>query len=156
VFKEWTAGDPANLPLVSGLAFSDIRRFHKSAPVAATQPTVSQRYAQTQGSLKRPFEAVMQVLLLGKQVRGVLSNRQIKQILVDREIGLTLKVFKQMKTVVLGYHNYPLKFRMFTNILAYGKQWRSFPDFNRIDLNNVNRIVVNPVIQIPSEDHKEV
>jgi hypothetical protein len=89
-------------------------------------------------------------------VRGVLSNRQIKQILVDREIGLTLKVFKQMKTVVLGYHNYPLKFRMFTNILAYGKQWRSFPDFNRIDLNNVNRIVVNPVIQIPSEDHKEV
>ncbi|MBW2435745.1 MAG: FtsQ-type POTRA domain-containing protein [Desulfobacterales bacterium] len=156
VFKEWTAGDPANLPLVSGLAFSDIRRFHKSAPVAAPQPTVSQRYAQTQGSLKRPFEAVMQVLLLGKQVRGVLSNRQIKQILVDREIGLTLKVFKQMKTVVLGYHNYPLKFRMFTNILAYGKQWRSFPDFNRIDLNNVNRIVVNPVIQIPSEDHKEV
>lgn len=96
----------------------------------------------------------MQVLLMGKQVRGILSNRQIKQILVDREIGITLKVFKQMQTVVLGYHNYPLKFRMFTDILTYGKQQRSFPEFNRIDLNNVNRIVVNPVIQ--SGDHKEV
>jgi cell division protein FtsQ len=156
IFKEWTAGDPANLPLVSGLALSDIGRSHKPAPAAAQQPSVSQRYAQAQGSRKRPFEAVMQVLLMGKQARGVLSNRQIKQIRVDREIGLTLKVFKQMKTVVLGYHNYPLKFRMFTNILAYGKQRRSFPDFNRIDLNNVNRIVVNPVNQIPSGDHKEV
>lgn len=97
----------------------------------------------------------MQVLLMSKKVRGVLSNHQIKQILVDREIGLTLKVFKQMKTVVLGYHNYPLKFRMFTNILTYGRQRRNFPDFNRIDLNNVNRIVVNPVIQA-SGDHKEV
>ncbi len=156
VFKEWSAADPANLPLVSGLEFSDIRKIQKSGPVATQQPTVSQGYAQSQGSHNRPFEAVMQVLLMGKQARGVLLNRQIKQILVDREIGLTLKVFKQMKTVVLGYHNYPLKFRMFTNILAYGKKRRSFPDFNRIDLNNVNRIVVNPVIQIPSGDHKEV
>jgi hypothetical protein len=98
----------------------------------------------------------MQVLLMGKEARGVLSNRQIKQIRVDREIGLTLKVFKQMTTVVLGYHNYPLKFRMFTNILAYGKQRRSFPDFNRIDLNNVNRIVVDPVNQIPGGKNKEV
>lgn len=155
IFKDWAAGDPDNLPIVSGLEFSDIRRTNKSASVAAQLPTVSQRYAQSQGVRNRPFEAVMQVLLMSKKVRGVLSNHQIKQILVDREIGLTLKVFKQMKTVVLGYHNYPLKFRMFTNILTYGRQRRNFPDFNRIDLNNVNRIVVNPVIQA-SGDHKEV
>ena len=156
VFKEWTATDPVNLPLVSGLALSDISRGVKSAAVALQQPNAPLRHLQSKGSLNRPFEAVMQVLLMGKQVRGILSNRQIKQILVDREIGITLKVFKQMQTVVLGYHNYPLKFRMFTDILTYGKQKRSFPEFNRIDLNNVNRIVVNPVIQIPNGDHKEV
>jgi cell division protein FtsQ len=105
----------------------------------------------------RPFEAVMQVLMLGKQSRSILSNRNIKQIRVDREIGITLVAFKQMKTIVLGYHNYPLKFNMLKNILVYGRQKRSFPDFNRIDLNNVNRIVVNPVSKIPhGEDHKEV
>lgn len=156
VFKEWTTADPANLPLVSGLELSDISRGVKSAAVALQQPTTPLRPSQSKGSVNRPFEAVMQVLLMSKQVRGVLSNRQIKQILVDREIGITLKVFKQMQTVVLGYHNYPLKFRMFTDILTYGKQQRGFPEFNRIDLNNVNRIVVNPVIQIPSGDHKEV
>ena len=32
----------------------------------------------------------------------------------------------------------------------------AFPEFDRIDLNNVNRIVVNPVSKIPSGDHKEV
>jgi cell division protein FtsQ len=156
VFKEWAAADPANLPLVSGLDLSDIQMTDEAVTAAMQQPAARQQLTQSKGSLNRPFEAVMQVLLMGKQVRGMLSNRQIKHILVDREIGITLKVFKRMKTVVLGYHNYPLKFRMFTNIMTYGKQRRSFPDFNRIDLNNVNRIVVNPVNQIPSGDHKEV
>jgi cell division protein FtsQ len=156
VFKEWAAGDPANLPLVRGLELSDIRRAGQSALTGIQQPADAQERLQSQGLLNRPFEAVMQVLLMGKQARGMLSNRQIKHILVDREIGITLKVFKQMKTVVLGYHNYPLKFRMFKNILNYGKKRRSFPDFNRIDLNNVNRIVVNPVMQAPGGDNKEV
>ena len=156
IFKEWTAADPANLPLVRGLALSDIGRAGQSEVAAIRQPKRSQEHLPSQGLLNRPFEAVMQVLLMGKQARGMLSNRQIKHILVDREIGITLKVFKQMKTVVLGYHNYPLKFRMFKNILNYGKKRRSFPDFNRIDLNNVNRIVVNPVMQAPGGDNKEV
>ncbi len=156
VFKEWTAADPANLPQVTGLKMSDLRSAGRMATATKQQPTASERLSASQSSLNRPFEAVMQVLLMGKQTRGILTNRQIKHILVDREVGITLKVFKKMKTVVLGYHHYPLKFRMFQNILTYGKKRRSFPDFNRIDLNNVNRIVVNPVIQIPSGDHKEV
>ena len=154
VFKEWTAADPANLPLVSGLELSDIRRVVKTPAFAVQQPAAPRGHLPSKHLLNRPYEAVMQVLLLGNQARAILSNRQIKHILVDREIGITLKVFEQMKTVVLGYHHYPLKIRMFKNILAYGKKRRNFPDFNRIDLNNVNRIVVNPVIQ--NEDHKEV
>jgi hypothetical protein len=75
---------------------------------------------------------------------------------VDREIGITIVALKQMRTIVLGYHNYPLKFNMLKDILSYGKRRRSFPEFDRIDLNNVNRIVVNPVSKIPSGDHKEV
>ena len=156
VFKEWAAGDPADLPLVSGLELSDISRTGPSALTGIQQPTGAQNRLRSQGLINRPFEAVMQVLLMGKQARGMLSNRQIKHILVDREIGITLKVFEPLKTVVLGYHNYPLKLRMFKNILSYGNQRRSFPDFNRIDLNNVNRIVVNPVESVPGDDHKEV
>ena len=95
-------------------------------------------------------------LMLGKQTRSILSNSNIRQIRVDREIGITIEAFDQMKTIVLGYHNYPLKFDILNSLLSYGRQTRSFPEFDRIDLNNVNRIVVNPVSKIPSGDRKEV
>ena len=153
VFKEWTDTDPANLPVVSGLALSDIRIHNKTA----AQPSQKGRDpAQLDHPQNDPFEAVMQVLRLGGQTRGILSNRNIRQIKVDREIGITLVAFKQMKTIELGYYNYPLKFNMLKDILSYGSQRRSFPEFDRIDLNNVNRIVVNPVSKIPTGDHKEV
>ena len=153
VFKEWTDRDPANLPLVSGLALSDIRVHGKTA----AQPSLNgMDPSQLEHPQNDPFEAVMQVLRLGRQTRSILSNRNIRQIKVDREIGITLVAFKQMKTILLGYYNYPLKFNMLKDILSHGKHRRSFPEFDRIDLNNVNRIVVNPVSKIPSGDHKEV
>ena len=153
VFKEWTDKDPANLPIVSGLAPSDIRIHGKTdAQLSMTGGNPS----QLEHPHNDPFEAVMQVLRLGKQNRGILSNRNIRQIRVDREIGITLVAFKTMKTIVLGYDNYPHKFNMLKDILSYGKHRRRFPDFDRIDLNNVNRIVVNPVNKIPTGDHKEV
>jgi cell division protein FtsQ len=153
VFKEWTDKDPVNLPLVSGLAPGDIRIHGKTA---ARQSLRDGNPSQLEQPQNDPFEAVMQVLRIAKQTRGILSNRNIRQIQVDREIGITLVAFKQMKTIVLGYDNYPLKFNMLKNILSYGKHRRSFPEFDRIDLNNVNRIVVNPVSKIPIGDHKEV
>jgi cell division protein FtsQ len=153
VFKEWTDTDPADLPLVSGLAPTDIRIHGKNA---AQQSANGKTPSQLDHPQNDPFEAVMQVLRLGRQTRSVLSNRNIRQIKVDREIGITLVAFKQMKTIELGYYNYPLKFNMLKNILTYGKHRRSFPEFDRIDLNNVNRIVVNPVSKIPTGDHKEV
>ena len=153
VFKEWTDKDPANLPLVSGLAIGDIRIHGKTTEQSSLKGGNPEQLGHP---LNDPFEAVMQVLRLGKKNRSILSNRNIKQIQVDREIGITLVAFKQMKTIVLGYHNYPLKFNMLKDILSYGKRRRSFPKFDRIDLNNVNRIVVNPVSKIPTGDHKEV
>ena len=153
VFKEWTDTDPANLPLVSGLTLSDIRIHGKTA----TQPSLKGgNPSQLEHPQNDPFEAVMQVLRLGRQTRSILSNRNISEIKVDREIGITLVAFQQMKTIVLGYYNYPLKFNILKNILSYGKHRRSFPEFDRIDLNNVNRIVVNPVGKVPSGEHKEV
>ena len=156
LFKEWTDTDPTNLPLISGLELSDIQIQSKTGATAA-QPSIKERSPlQSERPQDNPFEAVMQVLMLGKQTRSILSNSNIRQIRVDREIGITIEAFDQMKTIVLGYHNYPLKFDILNSLLSYGRQTRSFPEFDRIDLNNVNRIVVNPVSKIPSGDRKEV
>ena len=153
IFKEWTDADPADLPLVSGLSPTDIRLHGKTA---ARRSVRDGNPSQPGHPHNDPFEAVMEVLRLGKQSRSILSNSNIRQIQVDREIGISLLAFKQMKTIVLGYDDYPHKFNMLRDILSYDKHRRSFPDFDRIDLNNVNRIVVNPVRKILSGDHKEV
>ena len=157
IFKEWAASDPNTLPLVNGLQAADFS-VQRNAGASVGRLSGRQREGtQNYHFNTRPFEAVMQVLILGKQSRSILPNRKIKKIRVDREIGITLEAFKHIKTIVLGYHDYPLKYAMLKNILRYRKQKRNFPDFDRIDLNNVNRIVVNPVgLKTPGGNQKEV
>ncbi len=156
IFKEWTASDPDTLPLISGLEVTDITIYNETNNADPQHRILQKNHAQRAAGGGLPFEAVMQVLTLGKEARSILPNRKIRHIQVDRQIGITLEAFNQMKTIVLGYHNYPLKYAMLKNIMAYRNRGRGFPDFNRIDLNNVNRIVVNPVTEVPSGDHKEV
>jgi cell division protein FtsQ len=156
IFKEWTAADPDNLPLVSGLEAADIAIYNKTTLGDPQRPGAQKKYPSGPFAGELPFDAVMQVLTLGKEVRSILPNQKIRHIWVDRQIGITLDAFNQVKTIVLGYRDYPLKYRILKNILAYRSRGGGFPDFNRIDLNNVNRIVVNPVNEIPFGDHKEV
>ena len=152
IFKAWSASDPDRLPLIDGMQLSDF-----SLHGTTTDSVDQSKGPQNRRFRTRPFEAVMQVLILGKQRSGILPNHKIKKIRVDREIGITLEAFKHIKTIVLGYHNYPLKYAMLKNILKYRKQKQNFPDFDRIDLNNVNRIVVNPVrLKTPGGNQKEV
>jgi cell division protein FtsQ len=156
IFKKWTAADPAALPLVSGLELADITIYNKTTVAGPQRLAMQKNRPQRGAASESPFGAVMQVLTLGKEARSILPNHTIRHIRVDRQIGITLEAFNQIKTIELGYHNYALKYTMLKNIMAYHNRGRGFPDFNRIDLNNVNRIVVNPVNETPSGDHKEV
>ena len=156
IFKEWTASDPDTLPLISGLELADIMIYNKITTADPQRPAMQKERLQEPAAGELPFEAVMQVLTLGRQARSILPNQKIRHIRVDRQSGITIEAFNQVKTIVLGYHNYPLKYTMLKNVMSYRNRGRGFPDFNRIDLNNVNRIVVNPVNEIPSGDHKEV
>ena len=156
IFKEWTASDPDTLPLISGLELADIKIYNKITSADPQHLAMQKERLQRSAAGELPFEAVMQVLTLGMQASSILPNQKIRHIRVDRQSGITIEAFNQMKTIVLGYHDYPLKYTMLKNIMAYRNRGRGFPDFNRIDLNNVNRIVVNPVNETPSGDHKEV
>ena len=104
-----------------------------------------------------PLDAVMHVLRLGQDAGSVLPNRLIKQIRVDREIGLTLQAGMRVQTIKLGYHQYPHKYSMLKHIMGYLKKRQTLPVFDRIDLNNLNRIVISPRrAKTPSGDDKEV
>ncbi|MBU4259461.1 MAG: FtsQ-type POTRA domain-containing protein [Proteobacteria bacterium] len=137
VFKEWTASDPDVLPIVSGLQFSDLN--------------------VSGGSRSTAFNAVMEVLRLGREPDSILPNGRIRKIRVDRQTGLTLYAFDRARVIKLGYHDYPDKYERLENVLFYLKRKRCFPDFNSIDLNHLDRIVVNLVSDGSSAgDLKEV
>ena len=137
IFKEWEITDPVNLPLVNGLAFSDLN--------VGARP-----YSQA-------FNAVMTVLRLGQQESSILTNREIRIIDVDKDIGLTVYANNSLGALKLGYDDYPGKYKRLKEVLFYFKQSRDKPLLNSIDLNNPDRIVVNLNPQKrPATGHKEV
>jgi len=126
VFKEWKPSDPNNLPIINGLDFLDL-----NVPDGEFRSI--------------PFEAVMNVLQLGRNPESILYNRLIKKIHVDREIGLTLYAFNPIKAIKIGYDNYPGKYDRLKSVFLYLKNKQNFSSFNSIDLINLNRIVLNSV-----------
>ena len=137
IFKEWTASDPDALPIVSGLQFSDLN-------VPGEPRSTS-------------FNAVMEVLRLGREPDSILPNGRIRRIRVDQQTGLTLYAFDQVKPIKLGYHHYSDKYERLESVLFYLKKKKCFPNFNSIDLNHRDRIVVNLVRDKSSVvGHKEV
>lgn len=134
IFKAWDPSDPANLPVISGLNVLDL-------------PPVYGQTDSTEGDIVRerttPFEAVMKVLRLGREQGSILPNRSIRQIRVDRHMGLTLLAFDSIKTINLGYDDYDGKYHMLASLFSYLKHQQSVSDYDRIDLNNLDRVVVN-------------
>jgi cell division protein FtsQ len=135
IFKSWTPSDPGTLPVIRGLDVSDLTVFGLSDAIQKNSD--KDRTA--------PFKAVMRVLQLGGKKGSILPNRIVKQIQVDRQMGLTVYAFDQLKTIILGYSNYAGKYKMLSNLFSYFKRHRSLSDFDRIDLNNLKRVVVNPI-----------
>ena len=137
IFKEMGVSDPDQLPMITGLSFSDINTGDKNRSI--------------------PFNAVMNVLELGQKCQSVLPYKLIKKIHVDREIGLTVYAFDRIKEIRIGYNDYPDKYDRLKNILAYLKKRQGFSHLESIDLNNLNRIVIHPAkTESPARGHKEV
>jgi cell division protein FtsQ len=135
IFKSWDPSDPNNLPVISGLHLSDLTVYGRPEP--------SQGHNDNHRSA--PFQAVMRVLQLGGKKGSILPNRDVKKIQVDRQIGLTIHAFDLGQTINLGFSDYVGKYRMLSKLFSFLKRNRSISDFERIDLNNLQRIVVNPV-----------
>ena len=138
IFKAWDPTDPKdpkNLPLISGLARSDLTVY--GGPKSLQGPNGDNRSA--------PFQAVMRILQLGAKKGSILPNKDVKKIDVDRQIGLTIHAFDLGQTINLGFSDYAGKYRMLSKLFSFLKHDRSISDFKRIDLNNLQRIVVNPI-----------
>ena len=150
IFKELDPADPGGLPIIRGLRYADIQIDYGATPLIGSlkSPAVSNEQNPTAPKLStgNVYDAVVAVLALGNSPDSVLPNRQINQIRVDREIGLTLHAFNRTKTILLGFNEYAGKYAMLNTIMRHmksGNAWH-FEDIKWIDLKNLNRIVINP------------
>ncbi len=155
LFKEMEASDPSELPIITGLGYSDIHIQDKNR--SRSKPSAVRNTSQQTRSY--PFDAVLDILRLGQPPGCILPNRLIKKIRVDREIGLTVYASGTAREIKLGYHDFSQKYRVLKKILLFlsdGKI-KTFSDFDSIDLNNLNRVVLHPSgTQSPAKDRKEV
>jgi cell division protein FtsQ len=139
LFKEFTTGDPGVLPVINGLRYSDI----SITPELRSHGSGKSNMALYMKERSNPFDAVMDVLRLGQRAESILPNKLIRQIVVDREIGITIYAFNKIKEIKLGYENYADKYDLLKKVLLYIKNINNFQDLVSIDLNNFNRVVVN-------------
>jgi cell division protein FtsQ len=124
IFKKLESDDPENLPVISGLLYSDIATIQEA------------------GSIR--FKSVMEVLKLGSEPDSVVPNDMIRRIDVDRQIGLSLHTSDQEKMIKLGFDNYSEKYAQLKKVIFQLKDQYIFNDYNCIDLINPDRIVVYP------------
>jgi cell division protein FtsQ len=143
IFKKWEPADSAGLPVVTGLAPADLRAADRSAAGLALMDFGAAPPAQQLPS--RPMDAVLQVLMLGRDSDSALPSRDLRAIRVDRELGLTLVAYAEGRAIRIGYNDYPAKYHLLRELLAFFRTQPTVADFERIDLNDINRVIVNPV-----------
>ncbi len=128
VFKRRGDDDPVRLPTVAGLRVSDL-------PRPGEPPG-------------EPFQAVMNVLQIGRRPASVVPVELIEHIRVDRELGITLTLRPDerlggAREVRLGFDDLPAKFdrlRTFSRFVLEDGHMR----LQSIDLNIPDRVVIEP------------
>jgi len=125
IVEEAKTFDLQRLPRITGLRYADLAVDDQEAsPV---------------------FDAVMNVLVMGQQPGSPLPNRAIKQVAVDRDMGLQLYAFDQRLTIRLGYNQYAKKYQRLATALYYLDRNALSAEIDWIDLRNPERVVINPI-----------
>jgi len=145
IFKEWEASDPADLPAVAGLMLADLRVADRSGAAAGLPFFNFGTVPPAAAAPSRSMDAVLQVLTLGRDSGSILPNRELRGIRVDRELGLTLVAYEESRAIRIGYNDYPAKYHLLRDLLAFFRAQPKIADFERIDLTDMNRVIVNPV-----------
>jgi cell division protein FtsQ len=124
VFKPVEASDCAEVPVVSGLSFSDIDPGNPGRSSA--------------------LNAIMEVIRLTRLHGSVLPSRSLKGIHADSEMGLTLFGYSNGMAIKLGYEDYESKFDRLRDMMAYLRQGDRLQHVGSVDLNDLDRVVITP------------
>lgn len=137
IFKEMDETDQPLLPIVTGLDYSDLNPSGQPRGMA--------------------YAAVMEALELKQKAEKDIPGLVIRQIDVDREIGLKLYTSGRIKSILLGYSHYGVKYDRLKKIYFYLKREKLFTKVDSLNLVNLDRIVLRPAKVLSSaRKQKEV
>jgi cell division protein FtsQ len=125
VFKRQQKSDLIDLPLVTGLTAADL-------PIPPHRRTDS-------------FQAVMTLFRLGEKKNSPLPIKEMQQVALDREIGITVVTGDKSRTIKLGFGHYQKKIDVLGRFMARLPKIKRFSDVRVIDLFDTDRIVITPV-----------
>lgn len=145
IFKPVEPSDKVKVPVVSGLALSDIDFNDRSHSLL--------------------FSSVMEVLRLSRLHQNVIPLHALRNVHVDREVGLTLYAFLApcnlpaapafaseadgrtqagggVVAIRVGFGDYGSKYERLKDMIPYLKKESGFLNVQSIDLNDSDRVVV--------------
>ncbi|MFO7557518.1 MAG: FtsQ-type POTRA domain-containing protein [Desulfobacterales bacterium] len=125
IFKESEASDPKDLPHVCGLDYSDLKAPGKKRSL--------------------PLSAVLQWLLMESKKSFILPEMKIDKIEIDREIGLTLQLSGDVRSICFGYNDYSSKKNRLRRIVRYLRDNAQVKEIQSINLIDPDRVILRPV-----------
>jgi cell division protein FtsQ len=124
IFKEYTAGDPDHLPVITGIDYTDLS--------LENQP------------ITEPMETIIHVLQLSRKGESVLPYNGIARLHVDKETGVTLTMREKERLIKLGFGQFAKKNQKIRQLLEYLENKPQWQDICALDAHNPDRIVVTP------------
>jgi cell division protein FtsQ len=146
IFKELEPGDPMDLPVISGLMYSDLEfgSAHRRPALRSSEAFAATAFEESPAH-SSSYRAAVSVLQLTRRHPAVLPSGRIRSVQVDREIGVTIHTFDRTQTIRMGFNDYARKLDVLQSILAFTRDsdaWR-LGEPKSIDLKNPDRVVVN-------------
>ena len=125
IYKKYNGAEPAGLPLVTGLSFSD--------------------FGKDTGRKPNPHRAVMQILKLAPHDRVECFEGTIKEIHVDRQMGITLYMQEPDRVIKLGYGDYREKLNTLHAVLKHMEGKYHLTGFCSVDMMKNDCVVLSPI-----------
>ncbi len=135
IFKEAAPPEMTGLPIISGMECAD--------------------WEKTEGSRTKASGAVMSLLQCLEQDAGP-PGLAVREIAVDREMGITVWTDGPVESIRLGYDGYEEKLERIQRIFAHVEANKDLPALEFVNAQSLKRIVATPAEQKSSEANKEV
>jgi cell division protein FtsQ len=122
IFKEHERKDPRNLPVVTGITYSDL-----SLGDDAKSPAMSH---------------VLEVLRISLVKGSIFPYKEIRQVHWDPEMGISLTIWNDKRTIKLGVGKFEVKYNRLEQLLPRLRRNPNWQNFSILDLNNPDRVVL--------------